>query len=142
MRIISLAPGECEASMFDTRAIRNPFQSVHAAALINFGEAIGGLAMTAWMESRGSSVRGIPTRLEGVFKKKARGMLKARVECNPDSVVASLKLSGGAKTSMDVVAHILDKSGDVVADVTATWSLQIVETLAKKKPIRLEKQLR
>ncbi|KAI9360800.1 hypothetical protein DFJ73DRAFT_757209 [Zopfochytrium polystomum] len=130
LRVTHLSPGHCRAAMTETRSLRNPFRSVHAAALINFGEAVGGLAVMSWLEAVGAvkggrweHLRGIPVRLEGQFLKKARGTLVTDVVCNPGLVAESWK-DGVKEGNMDVVAKIVDATGQVVCNVVATWSLR------------------
>ena len=62
--------GKCIISMRDSWLIRNPFRSIHAAALANLGEAATGMAMVAWMEAQTTKYRGIVTKLETVYYKK------------------------------------------------------------------------
>ena len=66
--VAQLSSHGCVLECRDSLWIRNPFSSVHAAALVNLGEAAGGLAMLARMEEL--KVRGIVSRLEAVYYKK------------------------------------------------------------------------
>ena len=65
-----LASGNSQLTMRDSYFIHNPFSCIHAAALINLGEAAGGLAMLCWLESQPVKYRGIVTKLEAVYYKK------------------------------------------------------------------------
>ncbi|KAJ3290150.1 hypothetical protein HDU76_007434 [Blyttiomyces sp. JEL0837] len=116
--------------MRETRSIRNPFKSIHAAALINLGEATGGFAMVAWQEdpSQTPGIRAIPTRLEGVFKKKARGNISCTVSVpgatGANGGVGAMLKEGENEAVRDVVAILKDSTGEVVAEVTASWTIR------------------
>lgn len=67
-RIEKLTTAECLSSMTDSWWTRNPFKSVHAAALTNFGECTMGMVVLGWSDQ--NKCRAIPTRLEVDFLKK------------------------------------------------------------------------
>lgn len=106
------APGHVIMSLRDRRAVRQHLGSVHAIALANLAEATSGLAM---LTAAGDEVRGIVTRFDIVYRKKARGRLRAESRATPPTVVAPL--------DADVTATITDAQGDVVATATVTWRL-------------------
>lgn len=108
-----LEPGRSVVQLKDRRAVRQHLGSVHAVALCNVGELSSGLAMMAGLPA---SVRGIVTRIEIEFHKKARGLLTATSEARaPDHVAGPI--------DHPVVADIHDEAGDSVARVTVHWRL-------------------
>ncbi len=110
--VLTLEPGHARLALRDRRAVRNHLGSIHAVALTNLGELASGLAMTAAMPA---GVRGIVTRIETDYRKKARGTLVA------ESRVAFPQVTGD--TDLDVHAEIRDSGGEVVAVVLVKWRL-------------------
>ncbi len=112
-QVRELEPGRSVVQMKDRRGVRQHLGSVHAVALCNVGELSSGLAMMAGLPP---SVRGIVTKIEIEFLKKARGLLTATSEARaPDDVTGPI--------DHPVVADIHDEAGDLVARVTVHWRL-------------------
>jgi acyl-coenzyme A thioesterase PaaI-like protein len=112
-RIERLAPGDARLVIRDRRGVRNHLRSVHAVALANAGELVSGLAMTAALPS---SVRGIVTRLDTEYYKKARGTLVATSSARPPASVLE-------PVTHAVHGDIHDGEGDLVARTTVHWLL-------------------
>jgi acyl-coenzyme A thioesterase PaaI-like protein len=110
--VLMLEPGHARVQLREHRAVRNHLGSVHAAALTNLGELASGLAM---MTGAPPDVRGIPIRLTTEFHKKARGVLLAESRATVPAV--------SEPVDHEVVADIVDATGDLVARVTALWRL-------------------
>jgi len=112
--VLELAPGHARVAIADRRALRNPFASVHAAALANLGELTSGLAVWTLMPP---ALRGIITSLVVRFGKKARGRLVAEARVTLPTVTAPC--------DHEVLAVIRDADGDVVAEVAVVWRLDL-----------------
>ena len=112
-RVEELAPGYARISLKERRAVQNHLGSVHAIALLNLGELTTGLAV---LMGTPAGVRGILTRLEAEYIKKARGLLVAECRCDVPAAVPS-------PVDYVVSAEVRDAAGDVVAVVRATWRL-------------------
>lgn len=115
-RVVELQAGRAVVRLRDRRRIRNHLGSIHALAIANLGEVAGGLALlTALPPGR----KGIVTRLQTEYLKKARGTLEARGEVAPISFA-----SDADEMELSVVATVWDGDGDEVAQVLAHWRLR------------------
>ena len=112
-RVLVLEPGHAQVALRDRRGVRNHLRSVHAIALANLGELTSGLAMTAALPAE---VRGIVTRIEVEYQKKARGRILA-------SSRVALPAAIDAATPHQVEAILTDRTGDRVAVVRVHWLL-------------------
>ena len=108
--IVELRPGYARAEMSDRRIVRNHLDSIHAVALINLAEVVGGLAMLTGL---GPELRAIVTGLSMEYRKKARGRLTAE---------ASVEIMPVHDNVERLVRSIVkDDAGDVVAELTVRW---------------------
>ncbi|KAG0043717.1 hypothetical protein BGZ83_011085 [Gryganskiella cystojenkinii] len=73
-RITEVEKGKVCGVMKETKQISNPFRSVHAAALVTFGETVGALALFTLL---GKKDRAILTNINVEYVKVARGFLTA-----------------------------------------------------------------
>jgi acyl-coenzyme A thioesterase PaaI-like protein len=112
-RVEALGVGEVKVSLRDRRKVRNHLKSVHAIASINLGEIVTGLAVLTAITD---DMRGIVLGLRSEYKKKARGKLTV-------TAVFELPEQMEDNTPFEVSCDIKDKTGDVVATVTANWLL-------------------
>jgi acyl-coenzyme A thioesterase PaaI-like protein len=112
-RIEHLEPGRSEVALRDRRRVRNHLGSVHAVALTNLGELATGLAVLTAVPP---GVRGIVTRLDTTYHRKARGRLTASACWQAPSTLT-------LPTEVRALAAIVDASGETVATLAATWQL-------------------
>lgn len=73
-RITHLAPGVCEARIADRRRVHNHIGTVHAIALCNLAELVGGVMVDA---SLPPSMRWIPKGMTVQYQRKATGTMHA-----------------------------------------------------------------
>ncbi|KAF9433100.1 hypothetical protein BGZ76_009890 [Entomortierella beljakovae] len=113
-RITDLKTGQVTGFMAEEKKNRNPFRCVHAAALVLFGETVGGLALFTRI---GKKDRAILTNINAEYIKVSRGRLTATCvvpnfqDSKPDFVVT------------DVV--IQNSKSEVVAKLALTWKTDI-----------------
>ncbi|MEO1420185.1 MAG: hotdog fold domain-containing protein [Pseudomonadota bacterium] len=79
-RFLTLEPGHVEIHMRNRRAVQNHLQSVHAIAMCNAAELVGGLCLDVSLDSR---FRWIPVGMTVQYLKMAKTDLVAR--CQPGS---------------------------------------------------------
>ncbi|MGD8277863.1 MAG: DUF4442 domain-containing protein [Gemmatimonadota bacterium] len=109
-RVVELEPGRSVVRMRDRARVRNHLRSVHATALVTFGELASGLALITGLPP---GLRAIVTGLEVEYKKKARGTLTARGRApvpDPDQ-----------RREYEVTASVVDERGDEVALLRVHW---------------------
>ncbi|MDG2525437.1 hotdog fold domain-containing protein [Stenotrophomonas sp. HITSZ_GD] len=73
-RITRLEPGVCEARIGDRRRVHNHIGTVHAIALCNLAELVGGVMVDA---SLPPSMRWIPKGMTVQYQRKATGTMHA-----------------------------------------------------------------
>lgn len=96
-RITALEAGRCEAVIRDRRAIHNHIGTVHAIALCNLAELVGGLMTDATIPA---SMRWIPKGMSVRYLKKAQGTLHA--VATPDIAVVEAAQGHELPVSVDV----------------------------------------
>ena len=111
-QVVHLEKGLARLTMDDKPKVRNHLKSIHAIALANFVEETTGLAM---MSAMPDNCRGIVTRIEVEYVKKARGLLTA--ECQAPDV------DGDVSADYIVSTDVVDEAGDVVARGGAHWKI-------------------
>ncbi|HRP07069.1 MAG TPA: hotdog fold domain-containing protein [Gemmatimonadales bacterium] len=113
-RVVSLEPGRAVLTLRDRRAVRQHLGAVHAIALANLAELSSGMAMLSALPP---GVRGIVTSISIRYHKKARGLLTATGEADPPAVSAQVEAPARAE--------IHDQAGELVAQATVTWLLDL-----------------
>lgn len=113
LRITKVTETTCTTVLYSSWYIKNPFNSVHAAALTNLGEATMGIAILAWCQENG--FRSIPSRLEVDFLKKARGTLFASCSIDPSQIK-----QGNQRFN----TLIFNTNNELVCKVTGVWNIQ------------------
>ncbi|GJJ73606.1 hypothetical protein EMPS_05964 [Entomortierella parvispora] len=113
-RITELRKGKACGVMKETKKISNPFRCVHAAALITFGETVGGLAVFTLL---GKKDRAILTNINAEYIKVSRGLLTA------SSVITPIK----DRDIKELVNEVLIKNAafETVAKLTLTWRVDL-----------------
>ena len=109
-----LEPGRCEAEIRDRRAVHNHIGSVHAIALCNLAELVGGVMTDA---SLPAGMRWIPKGMQVRYLKKAKGTLRGIATPAIPLVVAD---SG---YDLPVEVSVRDAAGDEVFAATITMWL-------------------
>jgi acyl-coenzyme A thioesterase PaaI-like protein len=112
-RVVTLEPGRSVVQLVERHGVRNHLRSIHAVALANMAELASGTAMLTALPA---GVRGIVTRLEIEYLKKARGTITARSEVSLPPIDGALELYPEAT--------LTDAEGDVVARARVTWKVQ------------------
>lgn len=107
-----LEPGRCVAGIRQRRRVQNHIGTVHAIALCNLAEFVGGLATDAAMTR---SLRWIPKGMTVRYLKKAIGPMRAEATLDPIGDIGS-----GAERSARVV--VKDRNQETVFDAEiAMW---------------------
>jgi acyl-coenzyme A thioesterase PaaI-like protein len=114
--VLELEQGRALVALRDRRRVRNHLRSVHAVALINAAELASGLAMLYGLPD---DARGIVTRIDARYLKKARGRLLAEgcAEIPSDN----------RPQEIPVETIIRDAEQQVVATLTVHWKIGPVE---------------
>lgn len=102
--------GYARATLRDRRAVRNHLDSIHAIALVNFGEMASGVG---FMYSLPPRSRAILTRIKADYLKKSRGTLTAECAFEPPT--------SNETQDMELMVEIQDESGDTTCIVHAFW---------------------
>jgi len=100
----TLEPGRCVASIQHRRRVQNHIGTVHAIALCNLAEFVGGLATDAAMTR---SLRWIPKGMTVAYLKKAIGPMHAEAQLDPIGDIGA-----GAERIARVIVR--DQSGESV----------------------------
>ena len=112
-RITVLEAGRCEGHINDRRAVHNHIGTVHAIALCNLAEFVGGLTCDA---SIPASMRWIPKGMTVAYLKKAVGTMRATAT----PAFPPREAEAGYELPFEVVVE--DPAGDVVFRATiAMW---------------------
>ncbi len=105
-----LEPGHCVASIAHKRRVQNHIGTVHAIALCNLAEFVGGLATDAAMTR---SLRWIPKGMTVRYLKKAVGPMRGEATLDPIGDIGT-----GAERSARVV--VKDRNQEAVFDAEIT----------------------
>ena len=112
-RMVSLEPGRGEATIAHRRAVTNHIGTVHAIALCNLAEFVGGLTCDV---SIPVSMRWIPKGMAVEYRKKAAGLQRAVAT----PAFAPREASEGYDLPVDVV--VTDPGGDTTVTARiAMW---------------------
>ncbi len=94
--------GLCMLQMKEQRSIRNPFQSVHAAALVLLGETAGGLSLTSALSPK---ERFIVKSINATYYLKSRNTILATAKVDTSKLEAIRLKKGKGSIVMDVDIH-------------------------------------
>ncbi|KAI9145700.1 hypothetical protein BKA69DRAFT_455808 [Paraphysoderma sedebokerense] len=128
--VISLKPGECKMSITERFGLRNPFNSIHAIALLNVGELATGLGFLAHLQEYHPNRRAIVTSISGKYYKKARGTVTASFEIEEE---VKKWLQKGEKGDIIVRTAIKNEEGVKVAECEVVWIVNAEDSSDKDK---------
>ncbi len=89
--------------------LKNPFNSIHAVALTNLGELTSGLVMLENLKS--NNKKGIVTKIECEYYKKARGKITAYSYYNK-------------KNNNIIKTEIFNKNNELVCKISCSWDIK------------------
>lgn len=110
--IEEMKPGFVRVTLKERRAVQNHLKSVHAVALMNLAELSSGLSMLSGLPD---TARGIVTKFEIEFVKKARGLLTSECTTSLPEITKRIELT--------FPVEIKDATGAVVCRAKAYWTL-------------------
>jgi len=89
--------------------LKNPFNSIHAVALINLGELTSGLLTMNMLKTTGK--KGIVTEINSKYHKKARGKVTAvcKIENLDEGLIKSI---------------LYDDNQEIVCEVFCKWNIK------------------
>jgi len=111
-----------EVYITEHRAIKNPFNCIHACALANLGELVTTMYVLNILTKDGR--RGIPVGLKAEYLKKARGKITAKLE--------NLEIPKDVK-DYDIQVDLKDQTHDVVCKVTLTLKISDIPKTEESK---------
>lgn len=123
-RIETLEPGRCVASIRRHRAITNHIGSVHAIAMCNLAELVGGMVTEVTLPD---SMRWIPKGMTVAYLKKAMGTIRAVAT----PAIPIVHAEDGYDVPVEVV--LTDAAGDAVFRATITMWLSPRPNAAKAR---------
>jgi len=106
-RFVDLKPGYCEVTMKNRKAVRNHLNSVHAIAMCNLCELVGGTALEVSLPDH---LRWIPRGMQVEYLKIAKTDLRGTC-----TIPESTATRAG---SLPVIVHVTDNNGTEVMRTT------------------------
>ncbi|EFC46453.1 predicted protein [Naegleria gruberi] len=106
-------------SIREKYSMKNPFNSIHAAALVNLGDLVCGIQVTN--QTGAKKLRAIPVEIKAEYPKKSRGKITATCETILTDVSEMQQVNG--KPCINAIAELRDESGELTAKVTMLWSV-------------------
>lgn len=111
-------------------SMKNPFNSIHAAALVNLGDLACGLQVTNQIAPR--KLRAIPVEICAEYYKKSRGVIRAICRDVVPLELSQMELYR-ERPSFRVVAECRDESNELVALIKMIWSVAKNQTSSDQK---------
>ena len=105
-------------SIQERYGMKNPFNSIHAAALVNLGDLVCGIQVTNQIVPR--KLRAIPVEIKAEYPKKSRGKIIASCDTKVPELDQMQLING--KPGFTAIAELRDESGDLTAKITMIWS--------------------
>jgi acyl-coenzyme A thioesterase PaaI-like protein len=105
--VVVLKEGHSEVTLADRRAVRNHIRCIHAIALANLAELAGNVAVAY---SLPDDARFIVAKMEIEYVKKARGTIRAVVDCEVPAT--------SERREYRVPVRMLNRAGEEVARST------------------------
>jgi len=117
----------CVASMREAPWKKNPFNCIHAVALINLGEYASGIAMLTAQKESPQNVRGIVVSISAEYFKKANGKIKAVAKIEPFPI-----LKDGESIDSKQCTQLYNAKNELVSSVAVLWRISLRQNPKKK----------
>ena len=130
-----LRPGYCRIDITERFMLKNPFNSIHALALMNVGELTSGLVLTSTFQKQG--LRGIVTKLDAEYFKKAKGACvrvraRARRAMLPGRALTTAFPSSAAPAGTVTAVAIVDQNVPLLPADAAEGTTRVVTEIFNK----------
>ncbi|KAL9655625.1 hypothetical protein ABK040_002288 [Willaertia magna] len=118
-------------SIREKYSMKNPFNSIHAAALVNLGDLVCGIQVTN--QTVVKKLRAIPIEIKAEYFKKSRGKITAICDTIVPNSVDEMQLGMNGKPCINAIAELRDESGELTAKINMLWSVAPISFENKKK---------
>lgn len=121
----------CAISLRRRRKVRNHVGSIHAGALFTLGETCAGLVIVRNFPFQ--RFRPLMSEVRITYSKQARGDVTGTAEMPAEEVDRMLAVIGqGEIPFTELVTHITNRDGEIVAEVTTLWQVKSWDLVGKR----------